>query len=372
MRLLFLIVLASGLFLARFATGQPTIPVANLPGDGDTFVLATDQLPTGIRVQGPGQDLRWDFTSLQAPFSRRHVWRQLPGAKGGIQHLSASTTNFSEAIFHKTATEVRLHSAYGKDPFGLSPKSHVVYTPSLPLRKLPQRYGSRYQYKGSAVITAASSDAPSALLRKLPFRPDSLRLKVSILLNSETDAWGKIIIPGGIFEVLREKQTQTFQFQLEARIGQRRWQNISSLTPMNELFPRTSATTYYFWSNDALEPIATVATNPANDTPESVDFKVTDLKEIPNLNSSKPDIFAYPNPAIVSIRLEFFNLPAGEYELSIYNLLGTPLIKKKYFVSGNRTEKLDISELRKGTYLYNLKDERGNSITTKRLIVIRP
>ena len=37
-----------------------------------------------------------------------------------------------------------------------------------------------------------------------------------------------------------------------------------------------------------------------------------------------------------------------------------------------KTIKLDISKLRKGTYLYSLTDAKGKTIATRRLMVIRP
>ncbi|MCB0598025.1 MAG: T9SS type A sorting domain-containing protein, partial [Phaeodactylibacter sp.] len=69
---------------------------------------------------------------------------------------------------------------------------------------------------------------------------------------------------------------------------------------------------------------------------------------------------------------EFTNLAPGRYKLKIHNILGIEEWRKTYQISGNHTEKVDISSLRKGTYLYSLVDDRGKTITTRRLIVVRP
>ena len=45
---------------------------------------------------------------------------------------------------------------------------------------------------------------------------------------------------------------------------------------------------------------------------------------------------------------------------------------RTYYIDGNRTEKVDVSELRKGTYLYSLSNEQGKTLSTRRLIVVRP
>lgn len=261
----------------------------------------------------------------------------------------------------------------GQDPFGLSPNSRVVYSPAMPVRKLPQRLNSTFQYSGQAIATASADDVPMELLRQLPFRPDSVRLKVNVRLISTTDAWGKVLIPGGIFEVLREKHTYTYEFQVEVKIGQRSWQNITSSNQAKALFPKTTAITYNFWSDDALEPVVTLMMDSSGNNTEIAEFKVMDLEEIPMLKNPGPDFFVYPNPAISEVRLEFFMLPPGEYEIIFKDILGNLPIRKKIFIAGNCIEKLDISDLNKGTYYYQIRDERGILVgNAKRLVVIRP
>lgn len=83
-------------------------------------------------------------------------------------------------------------------------------------------------------------------------------------------------------------------------------------------------------------------------------------------------MYAFPNPAIVNVRFEFTNLIPGNYKVSIFNILGAEVWKNYYYISGQRIEKVDISNLRKGTYLYSLQDDRGKTIATKRLVVVRP
>jgi hypothetical protein len=49
-------------------------------------------------------------------------------------------------------------------------------------------------------ITCAAADASPLILRKLPFQPDSLRFRVNVERLTEVDAWGRLIIPGGIYD----------------------------------------------------------------------------------------------------------------------------------------------------------------------------
>lgn len=344
-----------------------------MPSGGDTFFLAIDQIPSSIRVSSSGPNQRWDFTTLLAPYSKAYVWRSAGKSKSNVERLLTQTEAFTEATYLKTANDLSLSSAIGRDPLGISRNASISFSPALIVRKYPMRYGDQANSKVTMTIKTARTDVAPAILRKLPFQPDSLRFRVTLERFSHIDAWGRLIIPGGIHEVLRQKQEEHRTIQVDARVGQRKWHHITHLVPVRELFPNSDMLTYAFYSNTTPEPVASVLVNPRDNTVLRVEYKAHDTEEdLPLLLSSRASIFAFPNPVIVSARFEFFNLPTGEYELSIYSLLGVPIIRKHYQISGNRTERLDVSELRKGAYLYTLKDDRGNTIATKRLMVIRP
>ncbi len=122
------------------------------------------------------------------------------------------------------------------------------------------------------------------------------------------------------------------------------------------------------------EPIAVVTVdNENNDLVQLVEYKYNDVTtNINYVNSGRPDILAYPNPAISDVRFQFWNLPSGKYNLKIYNILGVVVWERKYSINGDRTEKIDLSNFRKGTYLYSLINANGKAISTKRLMVMRP
>lgn len=355
---------------------QPVIGQAQMPGAGDTSYLAADNLPSGIKVQGPGPNQRWDFTTLQAPYAQRLLWR--PAQQGRLiqqfrgANLVSPLDGFTEGYFRKSNSDIRLVGTYGADPLGVCRQAYTVYSPHLIVRRTSMRYRDRHQQKFTAISLMAAKDLPGAFLRKLPLSPDSVRLHLTIDRREEADAWGKMIIPGGIFDVLREKQIETRQLRVSVKIGQRKWQDITSMIALHDFLPEPGQVTYHFYSNDAIEPIASIFLDGQERDVKKALFKAIDFNDVQTPGNLKPDIYGFPNPAIVNVRFEFANLPAGDYELAIFNLLGVPVWKERYFVSGNRTEKIDISELRKGTYLYSLKDDRGNIVATKRLVVIRP
>ena len=41
-------------------------------------------------------------------------------------------------------------------------------------------------------------------------------------------------------------------------------------------------------------------------------------------------------------------------------------------INNDTTINLNVSDLRKGTYLYSIIDARGNTLVTKRVMIVRP
>ena len=113
---------------------------------------------------------------------------------------------------------------------------------------------------------------------------------------------------------------------------------------------------------------------------DQMDTEVKSVTFKPNLRNNiitssdnqLPGIYAYPNPSIVNVRFEFSNLNPDNYKLKIFNILGIEVWSEEYYINGNRTTKVNVGNLKKGTYLYSLVDSKGKTISTKRLVVIKP
>jgi len=64
----------------------------------------------------------------------------------------------------------------------------------------------------------------------------------------------------------------------------------------------------------------------------------------------------YPNPAVSYITFEFIKEPNKTYVLQIYSFLGK-MVKDEKDISDKRT--ISLSELNRGLYTFQLKDESG-------------
>ena len=225
------------------------------------------------------------------------------------------------------------------------------------------------------VVTISSDLIPSAILDSFALSPDSLRLRIATERLDVVDAWGTLSIPGGSYDVLREKRTQERETRLDVLVGIgpfAEWIDVTDLVGLS-LLGKDTTITYNYFSNDAKEPIAVVTVDHITDDPISIQYKSNNLITSSRyVDKGRADIFAYPNPAVNDVRFDFINLPADTYALKVYNILGLEVMRNRYNINGNHTVKLDISDMRKGTYLYSLVNSKGKPVTTKRLVIIKP
>ncbi|MBK9488376.1 MAG: T9SS type A sorting domain-containing protein [Haliscomenobacter sp.] len=245
------------------------------------------------------------------------------------------------------------------------------YSPGLLERRYGLRYGDAFQADANLVLTLGENDIPSWFRKN--FQLVLIQsVWVSFDRQYDVDSYGRLIVPVGFLK-WQGKRIEIVEMRLEVKVGRRRWQDISRSIKDKELLRSRKNISYHFYSNEAKEPIARVWMNASEKKVLKIEFKPRERENpVQNLANVKPDIYVSPNPAIASVRFEFYNLPPGTYRLSIFNIIGQEEWSKMYTINGNYAEQVDISQLKKGAYLYSLKDERGRTLSTKRLMVIRP
>lgn len=358
-------------------TAQITVTSETFPQAGDTLFVKTDNLPSNIILgtEGPAQD--WNFTSLEAPFVRQTLIRSANEGLffndfSGADVLADITVG--EGYFDVKEDQYALLGYAGQDPLELGLEVIANFTRPYIQQRSPMNYEDENSFSTSILLPFAGDDLPEAILNQIPITPDSIRINFAIERTDKVDAWGTMTIPGGIYDVLREKRVEMRNVKVEAKISFLNWQDITSFLPQNDLLGERISTTYYFFSNEAVEPIAIVHTAMDGETVTSVDFKSEELvpTTIQTTKSGRPAIYVSPNPAIASTRFECANLKPGTYQLKIYNILGIEVWSKEYRINGDFADKVDLIGFKKGTYLYSLLDSRGKALSTKRLMIVRP
>lgn len=368
------------LFLSFSSVAQITVTSASFPSVGDVMVTAVDNLPSGIVVTEAGIDQNWSYMSLESPFNMSTTLIPAEEGPGAFAYPGADYyTPFGDnvvAYYQVRDSDVRILGLYGADPIGLGLETASRFEPPLPVRRSPMNFLDVNQIEYDISIALDADDLPAAILENFPITPDSLRIRANVNRLDVVDAWGTLTIPGGIYDVLREKRTEDREVRLDAKLPIFDWTDVTDIAleflPIEGLGEST-AVSYHFISNEAIEPVAILEMNEDETAVARVEYKASDVSSnVQTVTDLKPGVYAFPNPAIVNARFEFTNLPKGKYKLRILNILGVEVWSRNYQINGNVTQKVDISNLRKGTYLYSLSNEDGKIITTKRLVVIRP
>ncbi len=363
--------------LPFLSDGQPVITSKSFPSIGDTLYTHIDYLPNNIRIQEAGKSNRWDFSTLQSPFARQMdilpanffaEHKYFPKANAAVM-LKEDQLGFY-LIGQRSIT---LLGMAGDDPLELGLNQITYFDPPLIERRAPLRYQDGYQSESIVSYRLALEDLPKNEFSELPFTPDSIRITLTYDRQDYVDGWGTLLIPGGIYDVLRERRQEARTIQIEARVGRLPWQNVTDLLSDSKNLGNQYTISYYYHSNESKNPIAIAYMDGEEKQLLNINYKArSSSSNVQEVGKAKPAIYAYPNPAIVNARFEFTNLPPGNYKLVILNILGLEEWSKTYYIDGHRTEKINIAGLRKGSYLYSLIDERGKTISTKRLIVIKP
>jgi hypothetical protein len=373
-------VIIFALFGCTLLHAQITITNSSFPNTGDTLFTAVDNLPSGIEITPSGGSQSWVYASLQAPFNLSTELRPATQGPGAFAYPDADYFAPLEdgvvAYYKVSSDKVEMLGLYGEDPLGLGVETASPFDPPLVVRRAPMNFFDINQSEYDIAVAIDADDLPGTILDNFPITPDSLRVRANVERLDVVDGWGTLTIPGGIYDVLREKRTEYREVRLDAKVGVFDWTDVTDVAleflPLEDL-GRDTTIAYHFYSNEAIEPIAIVEMNSDESLVQRVEYKANTIAtNLQTLEKPRAGVYAFPNPAIVNVRFEFANLPKGNYKLKILNILGVEVWSRSYRINGSQTEKVDISALRKGTYLYSLIDERGNIITTRRLVVVRP
>jgi len=368
---------------ANFLTAQITITNSSFPEVGDTLKIAVDNTPS-IVVGDPGADLTWDFRSLKIPFVRQNIFLDASFGSAPDQFLGATMVSeievgdsISEAYYKVNENNFELMGYEGGDPLGFGLDVTLKLLPPYIERTAPLQYGDFNGAESASVLPIAASELPQELLDTLPFPVDSLRFRLNLNRVGVVDAWGSLTIPGGFdgetYEVLRERRTEIRTIRLDVKASILPWQDITDFLPEEiRQFGNDTTRTYNFFSNDAKEPIAVVTIDNTTEEVVRVAFKANDItSSFANLKHQLPSIKVSPNPAKDEVNFVLKDFSSGDYQIKIYNLLGSLVWSQDYHLAKaeKRNLPVDLSALSKGLYLYSLIDDKGKILSTKRLII---
>ena len=363
---------------AQISINNSVFPVA-----GDTLRFANDALPTGIEIGDAGANQTWNFEGLSG-LTQERVY--LPASQGANAASFSSADlvvklvgDLGEQYYDSDNSTFSLVGTSGSAPGPIDLNIISKYDPPIAELVTPLNYQDQRSISTKLVLPFSAEFLPSFITDSLPVQPDSIRFRINIDREEEVDAWGQARIPAGIYDVLRQKRTEMRETRLDVKVGFGPfsfWQDVTDFVVNStgfEFLGMDTVLTYHFLAEEVKEPIAVITADPNTNQVLNVQFKSSDITtSVKYVNKGKSDIFAYPNPAIHDVRFEMVNLKSGNYTLKIFNILGMEIWEQSYYSYGNKTVKVDLTNFRKGTYLFSLIDPNGKTISTKRLMIIRP
>jgi hypothetical protein len=380
-----------------YASGQLIIDKNSLPNIGDTLRTCTDVMPNkSYKMSAAGTNQTWNFEGLKQ--TTTNVIAILKVAAGSSANLFPTATQIEKTIptvagangaenYIKVTTKTYERVGTGGGGNATNPLLNGIirYNPSSVERRIPMKFLDNNLSKSSLSVGFKASTLPDSLLAALgPLASsvDSIRVRITYDRIELVDGSGTIKIPGGDYNVLREKRTQYSDTRLDIKTGFLGWQDITGVLTggagggggFAAQLGKDTATTYAFYSNVAKEIIAVfTVSNADNSVITRANFKFNKIiLANSELDLVIPTIKAFPNPAIDEVTFEFNNLEASNYTLKIYNILGALVAKESFFGTSTKLIRMDVSRFKKGTYLYALSDTRGRILASKRLIVVKP
>ena len=261
------------MFLSTGLFAQITITNATFPVVGDTLRLAIDNSPVGIvPFTPPGPDQVWDYSSLQADATQNIVYRpasqgsqgsNVPGAE-----LFAALSPGTETYFNVTSTSFESQAYWGIQPFDLVANNLFDYLPPLAERRAPLNFFDvNSSSSGFFEIFPPSAFPPSLMINLTLLTSnapiDSMRYRVAINEISAADGYGTVSIPGGTYDVLREKRTRFTETRIDAKIPPLGWLDFTDIclqAGFSGLGVDTTVT-FYFHNDVSKEQIAIVRLN---------------------------------------------------------------------------------------------------------------
>ncbi|MBK9106626.1 MAG: T9SS type A sorting domain-containing protein [Saprospiraceae bacterium] len=352
-------------------SAQITVTNATFPAAGDTLRLAHATNPEiAVSVYTPpGGGQTWDLNGLQTgvteeiifkPADQGSVGAQVPGAE-----LFAALPLTAEAYYNVTSTKFELQAYYGTVPYDIVANHVFDYTPLWTERYAPMNFFDIGATSSNILEKFVPADFSPLLMINLAAQTnnaqiDSMRYRTALNRIDVVDAYGSMSIPGGTYEVLREKSTRYSQTRIDGKVPPLGWLDITSeaiQAGFNGLEVDT-ITQFRFYNDIAKEPIAVVTFNSRQDAVTNVVFKNNLIvSSTSDVDAPDPSITISPNPAADEATISFKDFAPGPYHLVMADARGQIIQEKTVQVSDNTLEQLNLSRLSPGMYVVTLYDQ---------------
>ncbi|MGZ5253202.1 MAG: T9SS type A sorting domain-containing protein [Flavitalea sp.] len=222
--------------------------------------MSRDNNPIGIVISPPGFNYVWDLTQLQQ--DAQYITEYKAASQGSQGNNLPDATLFAvlvsgnDAYYKVTANTFEMVAENGLLTAGNNFTGLIKYNPPLVERQAPLNFFDIRQQSISQINNIPLEQLSASFLNSIG-NPDEVRLHVSINRQEVINASGTLNIPGGSFEVLRQKNTVYNEIRMVAKVPLVDWVDVTAMAGINGYHIGIDTTVnYQFFSNDSKEPIA--------------------------------------------------------------------------------------------------------------------
>ncbi len=289
-----------------------------------------------------GDSLRWDFSTAASNYGFVTRFLAPNSTNGGDQVSNCNLViqddgNVDEYNYvNESATAIWILNT-NMDTFGLEGDLGRHRAVVFPLSR-----DTAWSDTSSGKITYAGSDVG------VPF--DSMRITVTLQINSFCDASGWLILPVDSVFALRVRQEITADWKAEGYYSVSGWFPVQSGSENSQ--------TFSFYSDECGFRLANIDPDP--DEPTKSEVRYRSQKLVSNrIITGSVDVPVYPNPADASLNLEVPHAGTAQ----IVDITGKAMGNTVTLEAGRNT--LNTSALSSGSYFIRVQLQNGQTQTVK-------
>lgn len=332
---------------------QVTVTNTTFFAIGDTLRIARAGNPEVVQAGTAGTNQNWDFTALYKDTAVQIVVKDAALGNATADFPNATTfqeVGFGETYFKITPSAITnlgfLTNGFAGVPVMIAPK----YTPALIEKRAPINYFDVNTSEASFLITFSTDIVPDTFFASFPFKPDSVRVNQMIDRLDVVDAWGSLTIPGGDYNVLRERRRTITETTIEVKVLGI-WLDLAAVGIQFPGVGKDTTLAYHYFSDAEKETIAVVTVNKDDETETTgIQYKDNGISSTYQPQPLTSSLFLGPQPTFGLLRFDLSPLTAPA-QLDIFNMQGQ-IVHAASGLSGQLI--LVIDQLQQGTYVYRV------------------
>jgi len=332
---------------------------AFFPGTNDSLFYLVDYNP--LYTEDNTKGYQHDFSSLYGPCLTQEIYTheddKLLRAKYG-----------SESLYVKERGVYSKKSFDGRNVYGSPNKLHIDYK---------DRFTDLGPFDFKALESLVSDvniriefEDLNGQQKEIIGECEELLLKGKHTLRIIPKGKHELLIPGIEALVYRLQVDETFIARSGIASLNTGGKKRLSTDQISVLFTGFKRKKYLYYSTDDFKKLLEISLEDGRI--EKIEYSAELFKEhLPICNAKEQNVYLFPNPTLGEVRLHFENYPEGDYVLDVYNIIGKRLSSIDVSLDPGENEAfLILPNLKKGTYIYSIKNNRGERLVSRRLSII--